>query len=177
MRKPQRSPAEAVTLASGNVLSYSYSNLATYALALQRFDEARQIIREAQARNLDDWISRNALYALAFLGADSAAMAEQQQWLAGKPEYENFGLALASDTEAYARSSGQSTGAGPAVRRLCDTRGQQGKRCDMAGECCSARSRLRQRCGSPGVSGRGFEACSWQPGSRGRSSACVCHGE
>jgi hypothetical protein len=42
----------------------------------------------------------NALYALAFLGSDSAAMAEQQQWFAGKPE-ENFGLALASDTEAY----------------------------------------------------------------------------
>jgi tetratricopeptide (TPR) repeat protein len=42
----------------------------------------------------------NALYALAFLGADSAAIAEQQQWFAGKPE-ENFGLALASDTEAY----------------------------------------------------------------------------
>ncbi|MGA2647455.1 MAG: hypothetical protein ABSF15_22350 [Candidatus Sulfotelmatobacter sp.] len=28
-------------------------------------------------------------------------MAEQQQWFAGKPEYENFGLSLASDTEAY----------------------------------------------------------------------------
>ena len=28
-------------------------------------------------------------------------MAEQQQWFAGKPEYENVGLALASDTEAY----------------------------------------------------------------------------
>src|SRR5260221_7398408 len=40
------------------------------------------------------------LYALAFLGTDSAAMAEQQQWFAGKPE-ENSGLALASDTEAY----------------------------------------------------------------------------
>src|SRR5258708_11234865 len=40
-------------------------------------------------------------YALAFLGADPAAMAQQQQWYAGKPEYENVGLALASDTEAY----------------------------------------------------------------------------
>jgi hypothetical protein len=29
-------------------------------------------------------------------------MAQQQQWFAGKPEYESFGLALASDTEAYA---------------------------------------------------------------------------
>jgi eukaryotic-like serine/threonine-protein kinase len=46
------------------------------------------------------------LYALAFLGSDSAAMAEQQQWYAGKPE-ENFGLALASDTEAYAGHLGK----------------------------------------------------------------------
>ena len=49
----------------------------------------------------------NALYALAFLGSDSAAMAEQQQWFAGKPEYENLGLALASDTEAYAGHLGK----------------------------------------------------------------------
>jgi eukaryotic-like serine/threonine-protein kinase len=76
-------------------------NLATYILALQRFDETRQIIHQTQARQLDDLVMRSALYALAFLGADSAAMAEQQQWFAGKPEYENFGLALASDTEAY----------------------------------------------------------------------------
>jgi len=80
--------------------SGGYWNLASYALALQRFDEARQIIHEAQARKLENYILHNALYALAFLGSDSAAMAEQQQWFAGKPE-ENFGLALASDTEAY----------------------------------------------------------------------------
>jgi len=78
-----------------------YGNLANYGLALQRFDDARQAVHEAQARKLDDFLLHNALYALAFLGADSAAMAEQQQWYAGKPEYENYGLALASDTEAY----------------------------------------------------------------------------
>jgi tetratricopeptide (TPR) repeat protein len=50
---------------------------------------------------MDDFGLHQTLYALAFLGADSAAMAEQQQWFAGKPEFENFGLALASDTEAY----------------------------------------------------------------------------
>jgi len=87
-----------------------YSDLANYALALQRFDETRQIIHEAQARKLDDAISHNALYALAFLGADSVAMAEQQKWYAGKPEYENVGLALASDTEAYAGHLGKARG-------------------------------------------------------------------
>jgi serine/threonine protein kinase/Flp pilus assembly protein TadD len=77
------------------------ADLANGLLSLQRFDEARQVIREAQARKLDDVVLHNALYALAFLGADAAAMAEQQTWFAGKPDYENFGLALASDTEAY----------------------------------------------------------------------------
>jgi tetratricopeptide (TPR) repeat protein len=75
-------------------------NLANYAIALQRLDEARQLIHEAQGK-YDDAIIHNAAYSLAFLGADSAAMAEQQQWFAGRPEYENYGLALASDTEAY----------------------------------------------------------------------------
>jgi hypothetical protein len=80
---------------------YVYENLAVYAAALQRFDEARQIIHEAQARKMDDFGLHQTLYALAFVGADTAAMAEQQQWFIGKSEFENFGLALASDTEAY----------------------------------------------------------------------------
>ena len=84
-----------------------YGNLASFTLNLQRFDETRQNIREAQARKVDDLNLHTALYALAFLGADSAAMAEQQQWFAGKPDYENFGLALASDTEAYAGHLGK----------------------------------------------------------------------
>jgi eukaryotic-like serine/threonine-protein kinase len=80
--------------------SDGYTNLANYAVALQRLAEAREIIHEAQARKMDDEVFHNILYALAFLGSASAAMAEQQQWFAGKPE-ENFGLAVASDTEAY----------------------------------------------------------------------------
>jgi serine/threonine protein kinase/Flp pilus assembly protein TadD len=79
----------------------TYGNLANSLLALQRFDEARQIVHEAQAREIDDVVLHNAIYALAFLGADPTSMAEHQQWYAGKPEYENYGLALASDTEAY----------------------------------------------------------------------------
>jgi eukaryotic-like serine/threonine-protein kinase len=79
----------------------NYGNLVAYTLALQRFDETRQVIHEAQTRKLGDLVMHNALYAFAFLGSDSAAIAEQQRWFAGKPEYENYGLALASDTEAY----------------------------------------------------------------------------
>jgi len=78
----------------------SYGNTASYALALHRFDEANRIVHEAQARKMDAFEFHSLFYALAFLGSDSGAMAEQQRWFAGKPE-ENFGLALASDTEAY----------------------------------------------------------------------------
>jgi eukaryotic-like serine/threonine-protein kinase len=79
----------------------TYTLLANYALAMQHFDEARQMIHAAQVRKFDDALLHNALYALAFLEMDSAAMVVQQQWFVGKPEYENDGLALASDTEAY----------------------------------------------------------------------------
>ena len=89
----------AIPLAPGNVASYV--SLTTYTLALQRFGETKQIIRGAQARKLDDYGLHSALYALAFVGADSDAMTEQQQRLEGKAESENYGLALASDTEAY----------------------------------------------------------------------------
>jgi len=90
---------QAVRLAPDAVSEYE--DLANYHLALQRFDEARRIVREAQARKLDDYLLRDVVYALGFLTSDTAAMAEQQQWFAGKPEFANVGLALASDTEAY----------------------------------------------------------------------------
>jgi eukaryotic-like serine/threonine-protein kinase len=81
--------------------AFSYSTLCNALLALQQFDEAGQIIRQAQARKLDDFVLHNALYALAFISVDNPAMAEQQQWFASEHAYENVGLSLASDTEAY----------------------------------------------------------------------------
>jgi eukaryotic-like serine/threonine-protein kinase len=83
-----------------------YGNLANALLALQRFDEARQTIKQAQARNVNIPVLRGALYALAFIQGDASATAEQQQWFAGRPE-ENVGLSLASDTEAYVGHLGQ----------------------------------------------------------------------
>jgi len=78
-----------------------WDNLANAYLALQRFDDARKTIRDAQARKLEDYITHNALYALSFLSADSGGMAEQLKWFAGKPD-ENYGLALEADTEGFA---------------------------------------------------------------------------
>jgi tetratricopeptide (TPR) repeat protein len=82
--------------------SVPYGNLANSLLATQQFEEARQAIQQAQARKYDNLVLRDALYGLAFLKADSSAMADQEKWFASQPDYENFGLSLASDTEAYA---------------------------------------------------------------------------
>jgi serine/threonine protein kinase/tetratricopeptide (TPR) repeat protein len=84
-----------------------YEALANLLLALQRLDEARQAIRAGQERKLDDFILHNALYALAFLGADSSATVQQQQWFADHPGVESFGLSLDSDSEAYAGHLGK----------------------------------------------------------------------
>lgn len=77
-----------------------YQNLAFFALALQHLDETRQILHDSPSS--DDYGRHQCLYALAFLNGDEPAMAEQELWFASKPVYENYGLALASDSEAYA---------------------------------------------------------------------------
>jgi tetratricopeptide (TPR) repeat protein len=57
-----------------------YDGLANTLLALQRFPETKQLILQAQARKLDSYLLHMQLYALAFLGADFGAMAEQRAW-------------------------------------------------------------------------------------------------
>jgi predicted Zn-dependent protease len=69
---------------------------------MQRLDEARQLIHDAPAQYRDYGGLHSVLYALAFLNSDSAAIAEEQKWFAGNPDFENNGLALAADAEAYA---------------------------------------------------------------------------
>ncbi len=90
---------EAVVLVPRDVTWHE--NLAGQAFALQHFDEARQILHDVQARKLDDFAIHEILYFLAFLSSDLKAMAAEQQWFAAKPEYQGWGLAFASDTEAY----------------------------------------------------------------------------
>ena len=80
----------------------SYANQGNYLMALQRFDDARQQVELALARKLDDYILHLLLYALGFLKPDSAAVTQQQQWLATHADVAYFGLSLDSDSAAYA---------------------------------------------------------------------------
>jgi eukaryotic-like serine/threonine-protein kinase len=79
-----------------------YVQIANLSMALQRFGEVRRAIQEAHARKLDEDFLHVALYGLGFLDSDSQAMATEQRWFGEDPAYENSGLSLGSDTEAYA---------------------------------------------------------------------------
>ena len=78
-----------------------YENGANYALALGKFDAARQLIAEARQRKLEDFIIPLDLYAMGFLEGDSSTMQAQLQWLESHPQVQSFGLSLAADTAAF----------------------------------------------------------------------------
>jgi eukaryotic-like serine/threonine-protein kinase len=81
---------------------FGFEVLGSNLLALQRFDEAFETLRQAQTRKLDDYVLHLDFYALAFLTGNAQAMAEQATWFEGRSAFENYGLSLASDTEAFA---------------------------------------------------------------------------
>ena len=84
----------------------AYVNLGSVELSLQQFEQTRQTIQAAQARKQEDFVLHLELYILAFFMPNAAGMAEQESWFTGRPE-ENFGLSLASDTEAYSGHLGK----------------------------------------------------------------------
>jgi tetratricopeptide (TPR) repeat protein len=93
---------EALNLAPEELAPYQH--LGYYYMAIQHPDDGHQAIRDAQAKKLDSAAFHKVLYAQAFLapmGPDKPAMADQIRWFAQHPEYESYGLALASSTAAY----------------------------------------------------------------------------
>ena len=103
-----------------------YEHLAYYAMAAQHPEDAHQYIRDAQAKGFDGPAFHKVLYAQAFLaitGPDRPAIAEQVRWFAGHPDYESYGLSLASNTAAY---SGHLTQARDFTRRAVDSAVQNG---------------------------------------------------
>lgn len=79
-----------------------YENLATAYIALQRLEEAQNVLNQAFARKLDDPSMHADLYALAFLRGEPAGMEREMAWSVGKAGGEDDILALQADTEAYA---------------------------------------------------------------------------
>jgi len=96
----------------------SYGNLGQIFLALNRPDDAKAMFEQALARKLDSGGLRLQMYSLAFLRGDSAQMAQQLAWGAGKPGAEDPLLATQSDTEGY---YGRLTKARDYSRRAADS--------------------------------------------------------
>ncbi|MFZ0144180.1 MAG: protein kinase, partial [Candidatus Sulfotelmatobacter sp.] len=78
-----------------------YGNLAGTYINLDRLQEARQTLAEAQQKNFDGFVIRGDLYSLAFLSGDAAGMERQVAWAAGRPGEEDQLLSNHADTQAY----------------------------------------------------------------------------
>ena len=78
-----------------------YAEIAVSDICLNRLQEARSTVEEAQAKKLDSPRFHSLLYRLAFLENDVSAMARQVSWSAGKPGAEDVLLELESDSKAY----------------------------------------------------------------------------
>jgi tetratricopeptide (TPR) repeat protein len=79
----------------------AYANLIGCYLALDRPEEAKAAVKEAQGRNLDGAVLRFAQYLIAFMQKDQTGMAAQLSWAKGSPGAEDLLLSAQSDSEAY----------------------------------------------------------------------------
>jgi eukaryotic-like serine/threonine-protein kinase len=77
------------------------SNVVAAYVSLNRLEEARDMYRRAEVRKLESAFLKLSMYQLAFLENDSAGMAEQATWFAGKPELEDELRANEAETAAY----------------------------------------------------------------------------
>jgi eukaryotic-like serine/threonine-protein kinase len=77
-----------------------YANLASDYISVNRLQDARRTIQEAQQNHFDGLFLRTDLYALAFLAGDTAEMERQVAWAAGRPGEEDQMLNMHADTQA-----------------------------------------------------------------------------
>jgi tetratricopeptide (TPR) repeat protein len=84
-----------------NPSGLNYSNLISSFITLNRLDEAKALVQDAQVKKLDSGYLRIAIYQIAFLQNDKTAMAQQVAWSVGKTGVEDVFLAMEADTAAY----------------------------------------------------------------------------
>ncbi len=80
----------------------NYVNLFDAYLALNRLDEARATVEQAQVKKLDSPPLHLGLYALAFLQSNAAGMAHEVAWGMEKPGVEDEIIYFEADSAAYA---------------------------------------------------------------------------
>jgi tRNA A-37 threonylcarbamoyl transferase component Bud32 len=78
-----------------------HQNLAEAFIQLNRFAEAEEVYVRAMRQQLDSIYFRRGMYQIAFVNGDAAAMQQQLEWAAGKPE-EYVAVDLQTQTAAFA---------------------------------------------------------------------------
>jgi tetratricopeptide (TPR) repeat protein len=79
----------------------TYGLLAYELMDMQQYEEARKTVQQAHSRSIDALLLHSSMYGLAFLKNDAPGMVAEERWLKDQPQYEDFGLALASDSEGF----------------------------------------------------------------------------
>jgi eukaryotic-like serine/threonine-protein kinase len=105
--------------------SFNYALLTWAYTTVDRLDEAKATAQGAKARNLDAPGLHLALYQIAFLQKDAAAMEREAAAMRGKPGWEDLMYYIESDTAAYA---GQFAKARQLTRRAGDSANQVDKK-------------------------------------------------
>jgi len=95
-----------------------YGNLLGDYINVNRLNDARLTIQEAQKKGFDGLGIRSNVYALAFLSGDTGEMERQVAWAAGRPGEEDRMLNTHADTQAY---SGRLEKARDLSRRAADS--------------------------------------------------------
>lgn len=110
--------------------SQNYANLVNAYISENRVSDAKAVIDQAAARNLDSSDLHLYRYDLAFLQHDSAGIDEQMKWAAGEPGVEDIFLNHYADTLA---SAGQDAKAQQFNDRAVDTARRAGEKETAAG--------------------------------------------
>jgi eukaryotic-like serine/threonine-protein kinase len=97
--KAAEAAREALRINPNNAVGHE--NLGQAFIALSRFAEAREVYSQALQQNLDTTSFHTGLYEIAFVNGDAAAMKQQLDWAAGKPD-EYVALDLEAQTAAFA---------------------------------------------------------------------------
>jgi DNA-binding winged helix-turn-helix (wHTH) protein/Flp pilus assembly protein TadD len=110
--------------------SQNYANLVNAYVSQDRVDEAKAVIDQATARNLDSSDLHLYRYDLAFLRHDPVGIDELMKWAAGEPGVEDIFLSHYADTLA---SAGQDAKAQQFIDRAVDTARRAGEKETAAG--------------------------------------------
>ena len=134
--------------------SQNYANLVNAYISQDRVGEARAVIDEAVARNLDSSDLRLYRYDLAFLQHDQQGIEEQMNWAAGEPGVEDIFLSHYADTLAF---DGRDAKAQQFIDRAVDAARRAGERETAADYEVDAAQR-EALFGNPTAAGRYAEA-------------------